>query len=184
MQLSINNQSYDISHLGPITRQMDLDLRGGCKKKNARLSFRFSCHCYSRGPAVGETIPDELRIPDGSAHKPRDRIFCEERYNYSLQLVQHLDTLIQTNGTVQRSRHLNFFATTLTLPSSEGQQLTVPYYIFLDATKKQDENQPPRLDIFVESAYTDDPNIPGPFGDGLPVQLSVLLGKVWVSGHT
>lgn len=184
MQISINNQNYDISHLGPFTRRMDLDLRGGLKKKNAWLSFRFSCHCYSRGPAVGESIPPGWLVPDGSVHKPRNRIFCEERYSYSLQLVHHLDTLIHTNGMVQRSRHLNFFSTMLTLPCSEGQQLTLPYYIFLDATKKQDPNQPPRLDIFVESAYTDDPNIPGPFGDGSPMQLSELLGHVWVQGHT
>lgn len=182
MQLTINNQSYDISHLGPITRTMNLDLRGGSVKKNARLSFRFSCHCYSRGPSVGESIPDGWLVPDGSPQKPRDRIFSEERYNYSLQLVHHLDTLIQTNGKVQRSRHLNFFATTLTLPSSDGQQLTVPYFIFLDAKKKQDPNYPPRLDIFVESAYTDDPNIPGPFGEGAAVPLSVLLGTIWAAG--
>ncbi|MGB4065652.1 MAG: hypothetical protein WBK19_17665 [Azonexus sp.] len=161
---------------------MDLDLRGGLVKKNARLSFRFSQHCYSRGPSVGEAIPVGWRIPEGPADKPRDRIFCLQRYAYSLQLVTHLDTLIQTNGTVQRSRHLNFFATTLVLADAAGAQVSVPYYIFLKARKKQDPNQPPRLDIFVESAYTDDPHIPGPYGVGAPVPLSVLLGQIWAAG--
>ena len=182
MQISINNQSYDLSHLAPFTRGMDLDLRGGLVKKNARLSFRFSQHCYSRGPSVGEAIPVGWRIPEGPADKPRDRIFCLQRYVYSLQLVTHLDTLIQTNGTVQRSRHLNFFATTLVLADAAGAQVSVPYYIFLKARKKQDPNQPPRLDIFVESAYTEDPHIPGPYGVGAPVPLSVLLGQIWAAG--
>ena len=44
---------------------MDLDLRGGLVKKGARLSFRFSQHCYSRGPSVGEAIPAGWRIPEG-----------------------------------------------------------------------------------------------------------------------
>ncbi len=182
MQISINDQNYDLSHLAPFTRTMDLDLRGGLVKKGARLSFRFSQHCYSRGPSVGEAIPAGRRIPEGPADNPRDRIFCEQRYEYSLQLVQHIDALIQNNGLVQRSRHLNFFATTLVLADESGESVSVPYYIFLKAKKKQDPNQPARLDIFVESAYTDDPNIPGPFGKGAPIRLSVLLGQIWAAG--
>lgn len=182
MQISINAQIYDLSHLAPYTRTMDLDLRGGLVKKGARLSFRFSQHCYSRGPSVGEAIPAGWCVPEGPADKPRDRIFCVQRYGHSLQLVQHLDTLIQTNGQVQRSRHLNFFATTLVVTGANGQPVSVPYYIFLMAKKKQDPSQPPRLDIFVESAYPHDPNIPGPIGTGSPIPLSVLLGQVWAAG--
>ena len=160
---------------------MDLDLRGGLVKKGARLSFRFSQHCYSRGPSVGEAIPAGWHIPEGPGDNPRDRIFCEQRYAYSLLLVQHL-ALIQNNGPVQRSRHLNFFATTFVLADESGEPVSVPYYIFLKAKKKQDPNQPARLDIFVESAYTDDPNIPGPFGTGAPIPFSVLLGQIWAAG--
>lgn len=161
---------------------MNLALRGGAIKKNARLNFRFSCHCYSRGPAVGEIIPAGWLVPDGSSSNPRPRIFCVNRYTYSLQLVHHIDALIQANGQVQHSRHLNFFATTMVVANATGQPVSIPYYIFLKAKKKQDPNQPPRLDIFVESAYTDDPNIPGPFGKGASMHLSELLGQVWAEG--
>lgn len=183
MQIEINNQYVDISHLREISRTMTLDLRGGMQKKNARLEFRFSCHCYSRGPKEGESIPPGMLVADGSAHKPRNRIFCQNRYDLSLQLVQKIENLIQTNGLVEKSRHLNFFATYLAAPGEGGELEQLPYYVFMKAGKKQDPNQPPKLDIFVESAYPGDPLIPAPDRMGEAVSLSVMLGKVWEKGH-
>lgn len=182
MQLLIQGRLVSISHLKPIVRTMTLDLRGGYQKKNARLEFRFSCHCYSRRPANGVAIPADLLVRDGSKHEPRDRIFCQMRYNQSITLVQHIDDLINTNGLVQRSRHLNFFSTHVVTVDAHGVNTTTPYYIFMDATKKQDTGHPPKLDIFVESAYLEDPNIPSPSGIGAAMHLSELLGRVWVSG--
>lgn len=182
MRILINNQLVDISHLQEITRTMTLDIsRGNTQKKNARLEFRFSCHCYSRGPKEGEHIPPELLVPDGSAEMPRDRIFCQIRYNLSLQLVQHIDRLIEENGIVQKSRHLNFFATQLLTPDEHGVMQEMPYYVFMKAKKKQDPNQPKKLDIFIESAYPDDPSVPAPVPKGGPMRLSFVLGEVWAN---
>ena len=161
---------------------MTLDLRGGLQKKNARLEFRFSCHCYSRRPKEGEAIPLGMRVTDGSAHSPRNRIFCQNRYDLSLQLVNKIDNLIATNGAVERSRHLNFFAIFLPTIGENGEVEQVAYYVFMHAKKKQDPNQPPKLDIYVESAYPDDPLIPAPIGKGREASLSVMLGEVWVNG--
>lgn len=182
MHITINGESIDISHLRPITRKMTLDLRGGMQKKDARLEFRFSCHCYSRGPKEDEeAIPEGMLVPDGSMEQPRDRIFCPNRYELSLQLVEKIDALIASNGNVEKSRHLNFFATSLVVQDEGGDTQDVPYYVFMKAKKKQDPNQPPKLDIFVESAYPGDTNIPAPVAKGNPMPLSEVLGEVWVN---
>lgn len=182
MQILIQGSTVDISHLKPVARAMTLDLRGGCQKKNARLEFRFSCHCYSRRPANGEAIPSGMQVSDGSAHDPRNRIFSWERYQHSLALVERIDDLIESNGLVLRSRHLNFFSTHVITTTASGADVATPYYIFMAPTKKQDKNQPPKLDIFVESAYPNAPSIPGPVGVGAAVPLSEMLGRAWVNG--
>jgi len=180
MKIIINNQFVDISHLKDITRTMTLDIsRGNKQKKDARLEFRFSCHCYSRGPKEGEAIPPGLRIPDGSFKMPRDRIFCHVRYNLSLLLVRHIDQLIEENGLVHKSRHLNFFATQLVTSDEHGVMQEIPYYVFMMAKKKKDPNQPPKLDIYIESAYPDDPSVPAPVPKGGAMRLSFVLGEVW-----
>lgn len=151
---------------------MTLDLRGGVQKKDAWLEFRFSNHCYSRGPNESELpIPGEMLVRDGA----RQRIFCQTRYSLSLGLVAHIDNLIAQNGKVEKSRHLNFFSTTIVTPAG----IQTPYYVFMRPKKKQDPNQPPKLDIFVESAYHQDPNIPAPASSSGPIPLSVVLGEIW-----
>lgn len=179
MQILVQNQLVNISHLAPIVRQMTLDLRGGKQKRNARLEIRFSCHCYSRGPAIGEAIPLGMLVPDGSAHDPRNRIFCWVRYNHSLSLLQKIDSLIQNNEEVCRSRHHNFFSTTIVAQDRNGALVEIPYYIFISAKKKQDLGLPPKLDLFIESAYPDSPDIPSPQGGGALMPLSEMLGRFW-----
>lgn len=172
MQISINGQFRDISHLAPIQHWMDLNVLGGKIKKKALLEFRFSNHCYSRTPKDDETVPAGMVVVDGS----RNRIFCPTRYSLSRNLAQHINELVSKNGMVEKSRHLNFFSTTMVSP----QGVEIPYYVFMQPQKKQDANQPPKIDIHVESAYHhDDPSIPAPTSRGAAQPLSVLLGEVW-----
>ena len=172
MKLFVNNQFVDISHLAPIQRRMDLNVIGGKIKRNASLEFRFSSHCYSRGPKDGEEIPNGMVVADG----PRKRIFCPTRYSLSLGLVRHIDDLVSKNGMVEKSRHLNFFSTTMISP----QGIEIPYYVFMRPQKRQALNQPPKIHIHVESAYHhDDSSIPAPTSIGAPKKLSEVLGEVW-----
>lgn len=182
MKISVQGALVDISHLAPITRLMNLDLRGGKQKKNAFLEISFSNHCYSRGPADGEEIPADMLVPDGSKEKPRNRIFCYTRYGHSLDLVRKIDELVQGNETVCKSRHRNFFSTTVVTQDADGSTIEVPYYIFISARKAQDPGKPPKLVLFIESAYPESPHIPSPEGQGRSMLLSEMLGKVWVDG--
>lgn len=177
--LQINGQLYDLIHLRPFTRVMDLDLRGGNKKKGAHLEFRFSNHCYSRSPAVGEVIPPGELVQDGSKHSPRNRIFCPLRYEQSLSLVAHIDELIHGNGTVHRSRKLNFFTIKSVSITEFGLKIVCSYFVFMSAAKRQDAGKPKKIEIFVESAYLENPNIPNPNSEGNPLKFSEVLGKVW-----
>lgn len=182
MKISVQGALVDISHLASITHRMTLDLRGGKQKKNAFLEISFSNHCYSRGPADGEEIPADMLIPDGSRHMPRNRIFCPIRYGHSLDLVRKIGELVEGNGMVCKSRHRNFFSTTVVTQDENGSTIEVPYYIFISARKAQEDGKPPKLVLFVESAYPESPHIPSPEGQGSPMPLSEMLGKVWVDG--
>lgn len=182
MRISIQRQLVDISHLAMITCRMNLDLRGGKQKNNALLEINFSNHCYSRGPATGEAIPHDMFVADGSPQMPRNRIFCWNRYKHSLDLAAKIYSLIQNNGDVCKSRHRNFFSTTVVTHDENGVAIQVPYYIFISARKAQEEGKPQKLVLFVESAYPESPGIPSPVGHGAGMPLSKMLGKVWEDG--
>jgi hypothetical protein len=182
MKITVQGNLVDISHLAPITLRMNLDLRGGKQKKNAFLEISFSNHCYSRGPAEGEAIPIDMFIADGSKHMPRNRIFCWNRYRHSLDIARKVGELVENNGEVCKSRHQNFFSTTLVVQDENGNRVEVPYYIFISARKAREEGKPQKLVLYVESAYPDSPSIPSPVGQGGPMPLSEMLGKVWDTG--
>lgn len=177
MNLMLGGVAYSLAHLAPIKRRIEVPLRGGLTK-TLLVEFRFSCHCYSRGPSQGESIPPQLRIADGSVHMPRDRIFDERRYALSRQLVACIDALIETQGTVHRSRHDNYFRVDTLRESANGVLAPVSYYIFMSARKVAEPGQAKRIKIYVESAYPALPAIPAPASvQELPFRQ--VLGKIW-----
>lgn len=184
MKIKINQILYDISHLSPITRRMDITLtRGVTKSKNVVIKFRFSCHCYSRSPKEGESIPLGMLVKDGSEQSPRNRIFSEQRYQLSKQLIKHIDKLISEDGLVSKTRKGTFFSTKLALVDEGGCSIQIDYYVFMNPTKKQDPNFPKHIDIYIESAYPPDGGaIPKPNTKGMPEALSKVLGDVWEQG--
>lgn len=177
MNLVLGGVAYSLAHLAPIERRVEVPLRGGLKK-TLLVEFRFSCHCYSRGPSQGEAIPPQLRIADGSRHMPRDRIFDERRYALSHQLVACIDALIASNATVHRSRHDNFFRIDTLQESANGVLTPFSYYIFMSVRKVAEPGQAKRIKIYVESAYPHLPAVPAPTS----VQewpFRQVLGKIW-----
>ncbi len=177
MALQINGVTYSLAHLAEIERRIEVPLRGNLKKKILVL-FRFSCHCYSRGPAQGEVIPPAFRIPDGSKEMPRDRIFDPRRYNLSFQLVGCIDALIASQGHVHKSRHDNFFRIDTQQETIDGVLTPISYYIFMSAKKSAEPQQEKRIRIHVESAYPESPSVPDPHSErALP--FVEMLGKIW-----
>lgn len=177
MSLVLGGVAYSLAHLSTIERRVEVPLRGGLKKTIV-VEFRFSCHCYSRGPSQGEVIPPALLIPDGSVQKPRDRIFDKRRYELSHQLVGCIDALLSSEGTVHRSRHDNFFRVDTLQENVNGVLTPISYYIFMSARKVAEPGQPKRIKIYVESAYPELPAVPPPVSTQAH-PFREVLGKIW-----
>ena len=175
--IHVNGEVFTLEHLAPITRPIQLELRGGLRKQ-VDVEFRFSSHCYSRGLAHGEIAPAGLEVPDGSAHQPRPRVFDRERYQLSRQLVGLIDQLIQSNGPVSKTRHENFYRIDHVETTRAGVERTVAYFVFFHARKVQAPNRPKSLLVWVESAYPEQDGIPHPQGQGRR-SLAAMLGEKW-----
>lgn len=177
MTLTINGQVIPLDHLQPIQRSVELELRGNIRKIIS-VEFRFSCHCYSRGPSEGEAIPAGEFVPDGSPAKPRNRIFDQRRYDLSKQLIGFIDLLIASNSIVTKSRQDNFFRVDSIQSQTNGIVTSVPYFIFMHARKTQEPNRPKSIKVHVESAYPEQPGIPHPAGRGSKT-FGAMLGEAW-----
>lgn len=177
MALHINGVTYSLAHLADIERRIEVPLRGNLKK-TVLVVFRFTCHCYSRGPAKGEAIPSDLKISDGSKEMPRDRIFDKRRYDLSLQLVACIDELISSQGSVNKSRHDNYFRIDTLQEVIQGVKTPISYYIFMSAKKLTEPQQEKRIVVRVESAYPESPNVPDPHS-ARELPFIDVLGKIW-----
>lgn len=180
MTLILSGVTYSLSHLAKIERRLEVPLRGNVKKE-ILVEFRFSSHCYSRGPSEGEVIPPDLKIPDGSVHMPRDRIFDLRRYRLSFEVVACIDALITSQGQVHKSRHDNFFRVDTLQETIEGVLTPITYYIFMSARKSVEPNQEKRILIYVESAYPELASVPSPHSTR-EMSFAEALGKVWAPG--
>lgn len=157
--LMIDGAPLDLAHLTSITRQVEIHLPGGFKKI-ARVDFHFRNHCYSRSPESYrdgsiEAIPSGRLVPDGSKEQPRNRIYCPNRYELSKQLVPCIDAMINTNGIVTRTQHVNYFHLNTLTHALEGIPSPANYYVFFRIKTEKPDNLPKQFNISVESAYVD-----------------------------
>ncbi len=167
--ITAEGKTYDLSHLQPFDRQVELELRGGFKK-TVTVTFKFSTHCYTRSAQPEELDPALGLIQDGSSHTPRYRIFDLERYNLSHHLVDLIDQLLETQGKVYEGKHHNILKTELL-----GGTAPVSYVFFMQTAKKQAQK---KIEVHVESAYPYDPNNP-PFTTNKPQSFMKRLSKTW-----
>lgn len=177
----IDGQTVTFDHLAPITRKVRIELQGNMQT-TVEVRFLFSCHCYSRGLAEGESAKLGHEVPDGSVHSPRPREFDAERYMLSHRLVALIDQLITLNGHVSKTTRTdreNFYRTDQVETQRDGTQRLVSYFIFFHATKIQEPERPRYLKVFVESAYPEQDHIPHPVGRG-GKSFAAMLGETWV----
>lgn len=175
--LKINGEEVALGHLDPITRQVNLELRGGVRKL-VPVEFRFSSHCFSRSLAPGECAPPGQLIADGSAHMPRPRVFDPERYELSLHLVKVIDQLIASNGRVSRTRHENFYRIEDPRALLRREAGARQYFVFFHARRLRVGNRPKSLLIWVESAYPAKDGVPPPRSAGART-FAAALGESW-----
>lgn len=170
MNIQSGGTTYDLSHLKTTHRDVEVELRGGFLKVIS-LEFKFSNHCYTREIPKEEVIPDDEKIKDGSTQYPRFRAFDRHRYDLSFYLMALIDELIKKKGKVFDSPHHNFHHSQLV----RGDE-SIDYVIFMNAKKSKDE--PKRIQVYVESAYSYDPKAP-PFSTAKPQSFFKKLSNVW-----
>jgi len=170
MNIQSGGITYDLSHLKTTYREVEVELRGGFPKMIS-LEFKFSNHCYTRAIEEGELIPEKEKIKDGSIKKPRFRTFDCHRYDLSFHVMTLIDELIQKKGKVFDSPHHNFHHCELI----RGDR-SIHYVIFMNAEKIKDA--PKRIQVYVESAYSYDPEAP-PFSTEKPQSFFKKLSNIW-----
>jgi len=169
----------DLSHLRMMSFTLDLPLSvAGQVKKHAHVEVVFTNHCYSRELLLDEVVSADLKVLDGV----RERVFCQERYDYSLGLPDKITDLLSNNRQVFRTNKANFFNIYLCEVDENGKTLMIPYSIFMDANKRQDPGQPQKIVIHIQSAHLRrTKGQPKPVGPAICVQ--ELLGEVWEHGR-
>jgi hypothetical protein len=156
--LYINGNLLDLTHLAmPVTRKVGMKLPGVEKLKFVEVDFYFTCHLYSRSPdklpdGSLEIIPPGMLVKDGSAVQPRDRIFCQTRYDLSKQIVKCIDQMISTDGLLIKTPHSNYFHISV-LANSGGVNFG-NYYVYMKIRlTRPAKHMPRRFVVSVESAY-------------------------------
>lgn len=171
-------QSLDFSHLKMMVFSLDLPLSvEGQVKKKARVEVVFTCHCYSREIEQGESVDPNHIVQDGA----RSRVFCRERYDYSLSLPEKMMGLLEGNAEVFRTVKANFFSVYLCEIDESGNSLVIPYTVFMEADKKQEPNKPQKIVIHIKSAHLRRKKAQ-PTPVGAPTKVLNLLGEVWEHG--
>jgi hypothetical protein len=131
---NLNGTYFDLSHLNPIKAKTTAKLRAGEKKVTVQLEF--SCHCWSRKPAEGETIPPTHLVPDGSKEMPRNRIFCEGRYELSKALPEVIDKMLTSSGRIHKTKKKNIVRIDWVAPVVPGAPVT-EYFVFMKLEKRE-----------------------------------------------
>lgn len=148
--LEINGKKFDFLHLEPIK----LLIESASANKTLIAHVTFSNHCFSRCLDDNECLEGLLSIP--SDYKAR--VFCETRYNLSFKLPEIIKELNNPSVKVFQTASRRNWTHSISVDSPSGK-----YHVFFEvknATKDQKRTQD--LNIFVESAYPQDPNKPKP----------------------
>lgn len=164
-------KAYGLSHLAQTFSQFEWTDRGGGKRFFS-VRVRYSDHCISK-LLVGKA-PEGSRI-FGLA--PDQRIFCLDRYQWSLELPVIINDLIAKPTTsLQLTPENNGYVFRLAMahPLQKGEK----YYCFVRAKKGDAENLGDGLDpldLYVESAYARDKE---PIKTGERIMLGRLAERV------
>lgn len=131
---------YDLSHLHPFDWHYTAEAGDKRPERTYQFHVVFGLHCFSRDPRPGET-PD----PDIFYETDKElRIFCFDRYQYSLGLPDIVKSL--GDRVCWHTHHGNFF--TIELMNEKGEQ--IEYEVYFDVTRASQKGW---LFLTIQSAY-------------------------------
>ena len=134
-----DGQSYNLTHLHPHRMQIELTARLGYPAQTIEVRVGYSSHTFTK------SCPEE-DSPHHQYSKPHDlRVFCNERYQHSLQLRAIMESI--EGRRCYATNHKNYFIieNSPSLSLSAGTE----YWVFFDTRKAG----PAALRLFIESAY-------------------------------
>ena len=137
---------------------MHVVLKNGTEK-DVTVTWRFSCHCYSRTPRESEMFAEERIVWD---HK-RLRLFSIRRYEFSVRLPEIVRAL--PSKTVYKTQYHNMVHVTL----AEGED----YAVFFTLRRNGDG-----VLAFIESAYPVD-EVKRIEKSGKPMRFATAVAKAF-----
>ncbi|WP_271196701.1 hypothetical protein [Pseudomonas turukhanskensis] len=169
--ITLNGETYDLSHLDPMTLNIDSAMAA----KVLTVGVRFSNHCFTKAYNAQDHPAGPILLDAGG----RQRSFCQKRYTLSLQLGQLLSELnhpkIQVWQTVERRNWV--YSTTV-----EGHQ--GPYHVFFEIKRNDRKNRRREdLNMVIESAYPEGDLRGGPSRFGR-MGFLLLCGKIYTRKPT
>ena len=138
----INGETYDLSHLHPITFTLALEARGKHAAATFEIDVIFGLHCFTE--ALQSTSPAALHYSD----RKETRCFNLDRYMLSLQLPKIIISLDRRR--CYRAKLNNYMTFEMAGPAGS----VVHYQVYFQVTKSKAKEG--RLTLFVQSAYPKD----------------------------
>lgn len=143
----IGDTTYEFHHLDPFTMRFE----SKSAKRTLRVNVRFSNHCFTYS-TTGVVINDDHHLLRD--HMNRERIFCPIRYKLSQKLPSIVHSLNNSACKVHETASRRNFNYSLQIDDPEG-----PYHLFFEITKTTGHAAKMQdLNIFIESAYHEDPS--------------------------
>ena len=168
--------SFDLAHLDEYRTHTNALL--GNTYKRVLIEVHYSCHCWSRLPVDGEPIPAGYRVPDGSRHMPRDRIFTYQRYEMSKALPLLMQKVLDGDALISKTPELNILRIEKAVPIV-GTYPAVDYFIFFDLEKKEPPHQQKYIKLFVQTAYPENALYKKVNAGRKPFNFSKAIGDCW-----
>ncbi len=176
----LNGEKLDLSHLNDFSSYTDALL--GNTTKRVKVEGSYSCHSWSRLPVKGEEIPPERLVLDGSKVTPRNRIFCEQRYEMSKALPMAIAQMLAGEGHISKTEEKNILRVDKAIPIIADNTI-VNYFIFLHIEKKEPEGRQKFIKLVVETAYPESA-LYKRVTEGKPFNWSKLVGDCWKGDYT
>lgn len=162
--ITANGQTYDLTHLDPLTLQVQSDMA----KKTLCVGVRFSNHCFTNEyDATAHPAGFPVLLDAGQ----RQRSFCHIRYDLSHQLPAIVQGLAHPRIQVWQTAERRNWVYSMTVTNPAG-----PYHVFFELRRSHDRAYD--LGMVVESAYPEDPARGGPNILG-KMGFVLLCGKVY-----
>jgi hypothetical protein len=133
----VQNQTYPLRHLGAFGTIL---YGHGPQGSDIRVRVSYLSHVFSKTPESGE-------ISDFEDENGKNRVFCTERYNCSLNISQYCADSIQNNVLTWESKDKNSVSSYMIVKDVNGGDYAIVYRLTPSLSEDHD------VEFIVKSAY-------------------------------